>query len=218
MDSPKARRRALKLALAARIVDQLNAADPVPEYARLIALANAPPRFAGVSVDPATGKTTPLGYERITITALRRYGRATIYFHGRSRTFRAKVDRVKRARQARPLLIDEMVKISGLVGRCVACPRFYVLADRRMRYCSTTCGARDRQRRRRQLQLRSAKRYAQARALYETHAAEKAARRAQRTDGAIASAYTLDQYNIIGQRLARGLRRAEQRSPTRPDY
>jgi hypothetical protein len=219
MGSPKARRRALKLALAAHVATQLNDADPAPQYARLIALADARPRFAGVDVDPATGKTTPLGYERITITALRRYGRATIYFHGRSRTFRTKVDTFKRARQARPLLIDEMVKISGLVARCSACPRFYVLTDRRRRYCSPTCSARDRQRRRRrQLRLRSAKGHAQARALYETHAREKAARRAQRNDGAIAAAYTRDLYDTIGDRIARGAQRAKQHSPTRSDY
>jgi hypothetical protein len=217
MGSPNARRRALRLALAAHVAIQLNDADSAPQYARLIALANARPRFAGVSVDPATGETHALGYERAVVTALRPYGRATVYFHGRSRTFRTKVDTLKRARRARPLLIDEMVKISGLVARCAACPRFYVLTDRRMRFCSTTYGARDRQRRRRR-QLRNARGGAEARALFEMYLKEKAARHAQRNDGAIAAAYTRELYDTIGDRIARGAQRAGQHSPTRPDY
>jgi hypothetical protein len=97
------------------------------------------------------GVLRPKGYTRSTISTLRPYGRATLYWHAKSRSFRVKVDASVKGESKRRLLLDQFVRVSGMVGRCACggCGLFFAKADPRMIYCSPSCAARDRQRRRR---------------------------------------------------------------------
>src|SRR5262245_36051013 len=81
------------------------------------------------------------GWSREVLTARRTSGeQVTIYFHGKTRTFRAKVTKgLKPASEQRPLLLDDIRVADGLVASCASCGKFYAKADGRMRFCSKSC-------------------------------------------------------------------------------
>lgn len=109
---------------------------------RLVARAKPDPFFA---LSPTGGFIK--GWERRTITARRTYGeQVTAYYHAKSRTFRTKAYSCAPAREQRPLMLDLIHEVSGLVASCTSCGRIYAKSDQRMRFCSTTCAARERQR------------------------------------------------------------------------
>jgi len=140
----RTRRRHERLKVAERIAERLNARDAEDKDARRVAALVARPELLGAR-ERGTG-----GYLRRTITARRTSGeRLTLYFHGRSRTLRVKVESCEPAREQRPLLLDEIRHYSGLIASCEGCARFYVKTDQRMTFCSKTCAARRRQRRHR---------------------------------------------------------------------
>ena len=81
------------------------------------------------------GVLRPKGYTRSTISTLRPYGRATLYWHAKSRSFRVKVDASVKGESKRRLLLDQFVRVSGMVGRCACggCGLFFAKADPRMK-------------------------------------------------------------------------------------
>lgn len=130
----------------------------------------------------------PRGYERSVITTLRPYGRATLWWHAKSRTFRVKVDRAVKGQSERRLLLDAFAKVSGMVGRCAAggCGLFFGKADPRQRFCGPKCADRECQRRAR-TRLRA--RRPEARVAFVESEARANAERQRRADWRAAQPY-----------------------------
>jgi hypothetical protein len=181
-------RRLRRLHLAAKIAARLNTGKG-RQTKNALRLATEKPRpFLVPSGVP--GQLKPEGYTRSVITALRRYGQATLWWHSKSRSFRVKVDPRPKGRPERRLLLDSFVKVgSGAVARC-ACGRYYARHDARQMYCSTTCADRERQRTRRS-RLRA--RAPEARTAYVESEARQAAARQRRADQRAAAPYVADQ-------------------------
>jgi len=183
-----------RLDLAGRLAAELNHG----EHQNFARLASEKPRMNGAG-EP---------YTRSTVTALRRLGRVTIFWHGRRRVFFGTIDRRVRARQWRAgLAIDDFAVTSGLISRCAdyACGRFFALTDKRKRYCSPTCADRHRQ------QVHRARRRAKSDPLAHARQLEDIARHEAMAGTRLAAEYAREKYDAIGQRMARGLQRDQQR-------
>ena len=170
---PRTRKRQERIAIATRLAGLVN--EPRGKQSKNARrIATEKPRLN--SELDENGVLRPKGYTRSTISTLRPYGRATLYWHAKSRSFRVKVDASVKGKSKRRLLLDQFVLVNGMVGRCACggCGLFFAKTDPRMVYCSPSCAARDRQRRRRSL-ARAAR--PEARAAYRESQARLAAQR-----------------------------------------
>ena len=191
-------RRLRRLRLATKITARLNAGTG-KQTKNALRLATEKPQPQWVP-DDVKGGIKPEGYTRSTITALRRYGQATLWWHSKSRSFRVKVDPAVKGRSDRRLLLDAFVKVgSDAVARC-ACGLYYARHDARQKYCSTTCSDRERQRTRRS---RARARTPEARAAYAASEARQAAARQRLADQRAAAPYVADQVAAVRDAQAR---------------
>jgi hypothetical protein len=204
----RSRRRRERIALATRLADQLN--EPHGKQSKNARrIATEKPQLDYEPDD--NGSLRPKGYTRSTISTLRPYGRATLYWHAKSRSFCVKVDASARGKSGRRLLLDQFVLVDGMVGRCACggCGLFFAKTDPRMIYCSPACAARDRQRRRRSL-ARAAR--PGAKAAYQESQTRLAAQRQAIVAARAAGEYAREEFarasDINARRQQESLRRA----------
>jgi hypothetical protein len=206
--TPERRRR--RYAIAADLVVRLNAPAPGRQAKNIRRLANEKPQ---VSYAPGAvaGKLVPSGYSRSTVTALRRRGMTTLYWHSKRRCFLVKVDKTTKAEhEHKRLLLDRFARVSGMVARCAGggCGLFYVRRDARMLFCSTKCADRDRQQRRR-AKIRALR--PEAKVAFREAEAKRAAERQRIEAYQAARPYYDEQHARALDQRARAEQRAEHR-------
>jgi hypothetical protein len=179
-------RRARRLAIAARLATGLNSGQLKNERR----LASEKPRLEGN------------GYGRSTMTARCAVGQVTLYWHGRSRTFRIKISGAPSPMKGPGNRLDDWSLVSGMVGRCACggCGKFFAKTDPRMVFCSPACANKDRQRRSRS---RARARRPAARIAYEQGELAKQQRALDIEATRAASAYQADENERIRDLMAR---------------
>jgi hypothetical protein len=189
MDS-RTNRRHRRIALASKLAARLNAPQLGRQARAIRRLADEKPR---AEYEPnGKGGMVPSGYTRSVLTTLRSYGRATLWWHAKTRTFRVKVDRTVKGHSERRLLLDAFAKVSGMVARCAAgaCGTYFGKSDPRQQFCSTKCADRERQRRTR---TRRRAAHPQARVAFAESEARMAGERQRRADWRVAQPYVEEQ-------------------------
>jgi hypothetical protein len=189
-------RRERRLAIAERLSTSLNSGRLKNERR----IASEKPRMKGAGE----------GYVRSTITARRPVGQVTLYWHGRSRTFKVKVSGRPAPMLDTPHILDDWAEVSGMVGRCACggCGKFFAKADPRMVFCTPECANKDRQRRSRS---RARARRPAARIAFEQGELAKQQRALDIEATRAASDYRADENERVRELMARQQQQRDQR-------
>ena len=191
---PRTVRRRRRINIATGLSNSLNSGELKNERR----IASEKPRLEGT------------GYARSTITARRPVGRVTLYWHGKSRTFRVKVSGPPAPMVTTPSTLDDWAEVSGMVGRCEAggCGKFFAKANPRMRFCTPACADKGRQRRSRS---RARARRPAARIAFEQGELAKQQRALDIEATRAASDYRADENERVRELMARQQQQRDQR-------